>query len=62
VGYATSGCWSPILKKPWRSRTSSAALRAGDQVEMEVTVEHQRMRADAVVRALPFYDPERKKA
>jgi hypothetical protein len=29
---------------------------------MEVTVEHQRMRADAVVRALPFYDPERKKA
>ena len=29
---------------------------------MEVTVEHQRMRAAAVVRALPFFEPERKKA
>jgi len=31
-------------------------------VEIEVTVEHQRQRADARVRKLPFFDPERKKA
>jgi hypothetical protein len=29
---------------------------------MEVTVEHQRKQADAVIRKLPFFDPERKKA
>ena len=32
------------------------------QVDMEVTVEHQRRRAAATVRKLPFFDPARKKA
>ena len=63
VGYATSGGWSPLLKKtialahlqsPW------AAL--GTQVEMEVTVEHRRKRAAARVVKKPFFDPERKRA
>ena len=31
-------------------------------VEMEVTVEHRRRRAAAVVRSLPFFDPPRKRA
>jgi len=30
-------------------------------VELEVTVEHHRKRANAVVRKLPFFDPPRKK-
>jgi glycine cleavage system aminomethyltransferase T len=34
----------------------------GTAVELEVTVEHRRERANAVVRKLPFFDPERKKA
>ncbi len=63
VGYATSGCWSPLLKKS----LALAHLRAphfqpGTAVKMEVTVEHRREQADAVVRKLPFFDPERKKA
>jgi aminomethyltransferase len=63
VGYATSGCWSPILKKPLAlAHLERPHFAPGTKVEMEVTVEHKRMRADAVVRALPFYDPERKKA
>ena len=31
-------------------------------LEIEITVEHQRKRAEATVRSLPFFDPERKKA
>ncbi len=63
IGYATSGTWSPLLKKP----LALAHLRAphftpGTQVQLEITVEHTRKTADAVVRKLPFYDPERKKA
>jgi hypothetical protein len=45
----------------------TAHLRAphfepGTAVQIETTVEHQRKRADATVRALPFFDPERKRA
>jgi aminomethyltransferase len=63
VGYATSGGWSPLLKKyvtlahlrtPW--------ARPGTQLDMEVTVEHRRKRAAARVVKKPFFDPERKRA
>ena len=63
IGYATSGCWSPLLKQS----LALAHLRAphfapGTPVELEITVEHRRERARATVRKLPFFDPERKKA
>jgi aminomethyltransferase len=63
VGYASSGCWSPLLK----CALALAHLRAphfeqGTKVRREITVEHQRKQADAEVRKLPFFDPERKKA
>jgi aminomethyltransferase len=63
AGYATSGGWSPLLKK----YIALAHLRAeyadiGRDIEMEVTVEHQRKRARARVVKKPFFNPERKRA
>jgi len=63
VGYATSGGWSPLLKK----YIALAHLRApwfaqGTSLEIEVTVEHRRKRASALVAKKPFFDPQRKKA
>ncbi|MEP7242507.1 MAG: aminomethyltransferase family protein [Gammaproteobacteria bacterium] len=62
IGYASSGCWSPLLKKYLAMAHIQAPNFAPDTpVEIEVTVEHQRKRANAWVRKLPFFDPERKK-
>jgi aminomethyltransferase len=63
AGYATSGGWSPLLKK----YIALAHLRSehadiGREIEMEVTVEHQRKRAAARVVKKPFFNPERKRA
>lgn len=61
VGYATSGCWSPLLKQSLALAHLRAPFEPGTQVQLEVTVEHKRRRADAVVTRLPFFDPERKR-
>jgi aminomethyltransferase len=63
AGYATSGGWSPLLKK----YIALAHLRAqwarpGTHLDMEITVEHRRKRASVQVVKKPFFDPERKKA
>ena len=63
IGYATSGCWSPLLKRSLAlAHVQSPHFAPGTAVELEVTVEHRRERANAIVRKLPFYDPERKRA
>nr|MBI2905184.1 aminomethyl transferase family protein [Chloroflexota bacterium] len=63
VGYASSGCWSPILKKYIAlAHLRAEHARPGTPVNMEVMVEHQRRQAAAAVAKLPFFDPQRKKA
>ena len=63
VGYATSGCWSPLLKQYIAlAHVESRHAATGTQVEMEVTVEHRRKRAAAVVARTPFFNPERKRS
>jgi aminomethyltransferase len=63
VGYATSGGWSPILKKYIAlAHLQSRWASIGTSLEMEVTVEHRRKRAAARVAKKPFFDPERKRA
>ena len=63
VGYATSGTWSPLLKKYIAlAHLERKAAEAGSELEMELTVEHRRRRARARVVKKPFFDPERKRA
>ncbi len=63
VGYATSGCWSPLLKKYVAlAHLEPGHGRPGNRVQIEVTVEHRRKRADAQVVELPFLNLERKRA
>jgi aminomethyltransferase len=62
AGYATSGGWSPLLKKYIAlAHLQSRWAAAGTQVEIELTVEHRRKRAAAHVVPRPFFDPERKR-
>jgi aminomethyltransferase len=63
VGKATSGTWSPILKKYIAiARVRPQHARLGAEVDMEVTVEAHRRMAQASVVKMPFFDPERKRA
>ena len=63
IGYATSGCWSPILKK----YIALAHLKAeyaeiGSTLDFEIKVEHFRHLTPAVVVDTPFFNPKRKRS
>lgn len=63
VGKASTGCWSPALKKYIALATvESGYSKPGRQLMMEVTVEHERKKARAAVVKLPFFNPPRKRA
>ena len=63
LGYATSGCWSPILKKYIAlAHLEASYAKPGTEVLMEVTVEHRRRHAHARVVKTPFFNPTRKRS
>ena len=63
VGHATTGAWSPTLKKYIALATVERELTApGTRLELEVIVNYKRESTGAVVVNLPFFDPPRKRA
>lgn len=63
VGKATSGAWSPFLKRyVVLARIQPEYAQVGTAVSMEVTIEAHRRLTRATVVPLPFFNPERKKA
>jgi len=63
VGYATSGTWSPILKKNLAlAHIQYPHHRLGSRLEFEITVEYERLTVPATVVKPPFFNPNRKRA
>ena len=63
IGKATCGMWSPILKKYIAiARLKPQFAHLGNHVDMEVTIDAQRKRAESMVVKMPFYNPPRKKS
>jgi aminomethyltransferase len=61
VGWATSGAFSPLLKRHLAIATVDAA-RAGSDLRMEVTVDHRRRSVPVRVSGGPLLDPSRRTA
>ena len=63
VGYATSGAWSPILKRYIALAHVKSAFAVEDtELQFELKVEHFRKLTAAKVVKTPFFDPERKRS
>ncbi len=63
VGQATSGAWSPALKKNLALATvRSPYAKVGNELRIDVLVEYVRHTVKATVRKKPFFDPERKRS
>ncbi len=62
IGQATSGSWSPTLKKNLALAMVQARFgKTGTELQIEVTVEYVRHKVRAVVAKKPFFDPSRKR-
>jgi aminomethyltransferase len=62
VGRATSGTWSPIIKKNLAlASVENAYALPGTDLKIEYTVEYQRETVTAAVTPMPFYNPEHRK-
>jgi len=61
IGKATSGTWSPILKKYIAmAKLKPRHAQLGTTVDMEVTIEAHRKQVRAKVVKMPFFNPPRK--
>lgn len=62
VGYASSSCWSPLLKKYIAlAHVEAAHAKPGDLLMFEIMVQHKHRYTPARVVPLPFFNPERKR-
>jgi aminomethyltransferase len=63
VGKATTTAFSPLLKKLIAlASVSTEYSKPGTKLQMELTIEAQRMKTTATVVSLPFFNPKRKTA
>lgn len=63
IGQATSGSWSPTLKKNLALAQIDASSSAiGSKLQIEVTAEYRRHTVTATVVDTPFFNPSRKKS
>tara|TARA_Y100000748_G_scaffold10148_1_gene8596 strand:- start:999 stop:2228 length:1230 start_codon:yes stop_codon:yes gene_type:complete len=63
VGYATSGTWSPILKRYIAlAHLKSDYSQNGTELKFEIKVEHFKKTTKAIVVNTPFFNPERKRS
>lgn len=61
AGYATSGTWSPMIKKNIALATVQKQYdKIGSELQFEVMVEHKRHTVSATVTKTQFYTPARK--
>ena len=63
VGYATSGAWSPILKRYIAlAHIKNSYSKEGTLLDFELKIEHFRKLTPAKIGQTPFFDPERKRS
>jgi aminomethyltransferase len=63
VGYASSGTWSPLLKKYLAlAQVVPSAAGLGERLTIDLMVDRRRLPFEAEVVKLPFFNPERKRA
>jgi len=63
IGQASSGVWSPTLKKYLAlGQVAAPCAAVGTEVQFELTAEYRRHLVPAKVAATPFFNPERKRA
>ncbi len=63
IGMATSGAWSPILKKNLAlAQVKTPFAKEGSKLRFEMTVEYRRHTVTATVMKTPFFNPPRKRS
>ena len=63
IGYATSGCWSPLLKRYIAlAHIKCEYARENFEIKFETKIEHIRKLIPAIITKIPFYNPKRKRS
>ena len=63
IGQATSGTWSPTLKKNLAlAQVLASHAAVGSKLQLETTVEYRRQTVTATVVETPFFNPPRKRS